>query len=408
MIVILGAGPSGLIAANYLKLQGVEFIIIDKTGHGFADNISKEFNFKLGQRTMFYTERMGSFLDEVSNFVFDPHDLSSSIGVYFKGELHRYPVQNNLSKLSISDKMKFYWSYFNRKNTDEKDYANWAYANYGKWFSDNVLLPHTNKTLKEDLYTIDAESYGKKVIKLALLKKPSNLAFSNPDRILEVLRKNVEKNIKQGEVSEINMQNKSMMIGDEDETSLYLYDKLVNTIPILKLMKLIGNHSDVIEVATRSLQYNNMFASVFIMPTSMVNIDKNIVYFPEREFAFSKVNIDRRNGITVIVCESSFRRNDEDKFSCSAYREKFLERIEYDLKKSGLISSDMFVSMQRDYKIISPCYIITDKDYKASNSFLQAHLEHNKIYNLGRFAQWCPWMRVEHALERIDTIYDGL
>ncbi len=140
----------------------------------------------------------------------------------------------------------------------------------------------------------------------------------------------------------------------------------------------------------------------------MINTDKKILYFPERKYLFSKINIDRKNGYTVVTCESSFRRNDNDKFECQVYREKYMNKIEYDLKDSGIVSKHLMTTYHKDHRIISPAYIITDSDYKVSNDFIQSHCEHYGIYNIGRFSEWKPNLRLEHSFKRIEDLVTKL
>ena len=412
-VIILGLGPSGLIAANYLKLNDIDFKIITNSENGFSRVSSNEFHFHLGQRTLFYDKDLHKFLSLIEEItsarilggIEDLVNISEEISVFFNGKHHKYPLQNNLGSMPISDRMKFYWSYFNRKPTKDTDYYSWAISNYGKWFAKNVLIPHTWKTIKEDLSQINAKDYGKKVEKLKLVGNKDILAFRYQESIFQELYNNVKEHITLGNVDKVNYgKNKQLWLEDEDEP--YEYDILLNTISISKFLPLLGDMEEVVEVSYHSLSYNNMFVAVFVVPTDIIGIDKKIVYFPEKQYTFSKVNIQNHNRYSTIVCECSFRRNDNDKFQCKAYREKYIEQIEYELKKTGLISKDLFVSSHRDYKIVSPCYIITDKDYNISNSFIQSFCEHNQIYNIGRFAQWKPWMRVEHSLHRIKDLFD--
>lgn len=411
MIYILGGGLSGLIVANYfLKVRKItDFKIITLDDHGFAFNRTKDFDFKLAQRTMFFDDKFSHFLNDVIIFnglETDFEDLSDNISVYFKGKLHKYPIQNNLGELDWKDKLAFYWDYFNRKKSKYNDYLHWAISNYGQWMAENILIPHTWKTLKDDLTRINSDYYGKKVIKLNLLRKKKQLCFKYPDNIINMLRDNVKDYIIKGKVTDIKFDPNLIYIDNVVNEPLS-WKTIVNTIPLPKFMDVFDFKDDeIMEVAQLSLQWNNMFLGVFIVPSKMVNTFKKIIYFPEPDFMFSKIEIDRKNGYTVICCECSFRRNDEDKFKCKPYLQEYLNKIENDLIKAKIINSSIISTYYKDYRIISPAYIIPDSDYKQCNDFIQAWMNHRKIYNIGRFAEWLPWMRIEHSYENCDKLFN--
>ena len=87
-----------------------------------------------------------------------------------------------------------------------------------------------------------------------------------------------------------------------------------------------------------------------------------------------------------------------------AYLNKIYEIVEDNLKKSGLIVNNDFISYFKTSHLIQPAYIICDKDYECNNIFIQHYLEHNKIYNIGRFSEWKPNLRVEDTILRITKL----
>ena len=405
MIYILGSGPNGLIAANWVKnYLADKFVIIASNGNGFQHKSSDTFKFKLGQRTLFYTKDMADFFSEV-DICWDRVELTKSNGVYYNGNMYDYPMQNNLSNLSLSDKLKFYWSYFNKKETKEADYIHWAISNYGKWFANHILIPHTWKTMKEDLYQVDSQLYGKKVEKLNLFKKSEICSMESADDIMMQLLGKVCDSVIKGTVSHIDVKNKTISFKEEMPRIEYnVSDTIINTISLNKFGECIDKN-DILDIAFRSLHSNAMFLGVFVVPKDMVKCGYKIIYFPERSFIFSKVNITNNNKYAIITCECSIRNNELNNFESIPYREKYLERIEYDLRRCQFLDDTLFSSYHRDYSIINPAYIIPDKDYKLYNSFIHSYLEDNGIFCLGRFAEWVPWKRVEHSLDRMKQIF---
>ena len=71
------------------------------------------------------------------------------------------------------------------------------------------------------------------------------------------------------------------------------------------------------------------------------------------------------------------------------------------MKKCGVLEENLFTTFAVYDHLIKPAYIICDEDYDMYNSIIQTFLEHHNIFNIGRFAQWKPHMRVEHSLRRV-------
>lgn len=413
MIVIIGSGPSGLIAGNYLKSIGKEFKIISSGNGGFHPISVNGMNFTLGQRTMFYSDLFYDFLGTSRADKVETQELTDLISVNYKGILHSYPIQNNLKGFSLGDRMKIWLSYLfrDKKLAENGNYSDWVTGNYGKWLADNVILPHTDKTMKEDLYTIRSDNYGKKVVGMSLWGKANAVReITNPQEVFEHLKDRIKDDIVDGTVSEVDEIN-GFVRYDPPKSDNYAgfvdvkFDRLINTVALPKFLNLLSGKPAVVDIARLSLRWNNMFIGVMVVPTSFVRTDKKIVYFPERNYIFSKVYFQCMNGYTIITCEHSFRRNDSDLYFSSLYQGKILERMEDDLKKSRLVTGATFLSYEKFSHSISPAYIVCDEEYAANNSFLQGYLEHYNIFSVGRFSEWKPNLRVEHSVERMSELH---
>lgn len=410
-IIILGAGPSGLIVGNYLKKQGYDFKIISSGNHGFIPIDFNGVKCSLGQRTLFANEDLYNFfVDTVADPILQIKDLNNEIGVLYNNCIYDYPIQNNLESFKLFDKWKILWSYFlrNRKLSYSNIYADWVRGNYGNWLSDNIILPHTYKTLKEDLFTIYSSYYGKKVIKFSKQEKFIR-KFEQPQLIMECLFNNIKENVIEEKIDVVHLNKKWVGEGKEDKE--WGYDILINTIALPKFLNLIyiDNHQydDMITVARDTLRWNNMLIVALLVPTYFITTNRSIVYFPERQYLFSKVYLQKVNGntVTVVTCEISYRENDK-RIKNEAYLNKIYENVESDLKKSGLIADSEFISYSKTSHLIQPAYIICDKDYECNNIFIQQYLNQHRVYNVGRFSEWKPNLRVEDSAIRIKKLFE--
>jgi protoporphyrinogen oxidase len=415
-IVILGAGPSGLVVSNYLRHKGIPFKIISANNHGFLPVELNGIKFTLGQRTLFHNEDLYTFLmDTIKEENIEPAEMTNTVGIYYKNNIHSYPIQNNLENFSIWNRLKIEFSYYLRKRKlhDSEIYAEWVRGNYGNWLADNVILPHTYKTLKEDLFTIYAKFYGKKVIKLERSKnKEPVIEIINQQHIMDLLYKNIEEQHIKQLIDLIHLDKKWLGVAAESEETNeqeYDFNILINTIALPKFLQLLHTthkgYEEIISVCRDTMRWNNMLVIALLVPTSFVNTDREIVYFPERDYIFSKLYFQRHNGYAVITCELSFREGDK-RVQNKAFLNKVYEIVENDLKKSGLITDNTFISYFKTSRLISPAYILCDKEYECNNIFIQKYLEHYGIYNVGRFAEWKPNLRVEDAVRRIRKLYD--
>ncbi len=400
MNVIIGSGPSGIILGNLFNKDHQSFQILTKKGAGNFDQVEMEgIKYTVGQRTMFYSREMVRFFS-ILGIEFQIKELTHLIGVYYKDKVYPYPIQNNLSKMGMLEKGKLMWSYWNRnkKLAKSDNYADYIVGNYGEYLAKNVILPHTWKTIKEDLWSISSASYGKKVIPMKLFGAKNNeQSFDDPFDILNQLRSTIQDFVCEKEIKEIDMDNKIIRFIDDDKIN---YDHIINTIPLPKLSSLIKDKSDILDLAFKSLRYNNMLVYSMVVPSTFIKYPFDILYFPERDYVFSKVNITRGNGQSIISVEISFRKNEEDLYSSKIFIAKLKEHIEYDLKKCGLLEKNIFTILKDYVHIISPAYIICDSDYAMYRDIIGTSLEHKRIYGVGRFAQWLPHMRIEHSLER--------
>jgi protoporphyrinogen oxidase len=399
MIVIIGSGPSGIIVGNLLKKDDQDFILLTKGSGNFGTVDMEGIKYTVGQRTMFYADNMAK-LFSILGFEYQVKELTHLIGVFYKGKVYPYPIQNNLSKMCVMDKVKLVWSYLNRnkKLAESENYADYIVGNYGEYLAKNIILPHTWKTIKEDLWSIKSGSYGKKVIPMKFFgDKNIEKAFDDSSDIIEQMKSNISGYINEENVLEIDMVRCNVVT---ESNKIIKYDHLINTIALPKLAGLIKDKGDILDLAFKSLHYNNMLVYAMLVPSTFIKYPYDIMYFPERDYIFSKVNITRGNGHSVVSVEISFRKNEEGLYHSKIFIDKLKEHIEYDLKKCGLLEPNIFTTLKDFIHVISPAYIICDDEYSMYRDIITTTLEHNHIYGVGRFSQWLPHMRVEHSLDR--------
>ena len=407
--IIIGGGPSGLIMGAFLRYKNSckDYKIFNKDNHNFKDEELYGIKFSKGQRTLFDDGWIKFFAEHILGVPpMGVVDLSHLMSIRFKGRFYSYPIQF-AKDLPLMMKLRMYWDYIwrDKKLLKNNNYANYVEGTYGKFLARNIILPHTWKTMKEDLWMVDPTGYGKKVIPLKLFgkNKPVNKILDDDAKsFFQYLRSLSENYIFNRAVQEIRIQNKTIIA----DNTPHNYDRLFSTMPLPFMLDLINDKPPIVDAAHKSLCYNDMLAVTLIVPINFIKVNKEIIYFPERDFIFSKVNIVRNDKYAAITSEISFRMNERKKLECSAFIEKIYNRVENDLKHSDIIPHNLFTSMEYRNYTISPAYIICDHETEMYNNIIQSWLEQNDIFTIGRFAQWKPEMRIEHSIMRAKQLME--
>ena len=119
MIIILGAGISGISAGYHLNLNGRKAVIYEKNDSwgGLCDNFNVgKFKFDNAIHLSFTDNKdVKDLFSKSTNFFTYKPDVTS----YYKGTWLKHPSQNNLFPLPIEEKIKIIKSFINRKKNIE-------------------------------------------------------------------------------------------------------------------------------------------------------------------------------------------------------------------------------------------------------------------------------------------------
>jgi len=404
MIVILGAGISGISAGYHLNLKGRKAVIYEKNNSwgGLCDNFNVgKFKFDNAIHLSFtdniYVKNL--FSKSTSFFTYKP-----KIASYYKGIWLKHPAQNNLFPLPIEEKVKIIKSFINRgKNTKKtiKDYEGWLRYQYGDYFAENFPMKYSKKYwtidskklticwIKNRMYkpTID------EVLKGSMTGNTPNSYYANRMRypkkggyksFLSFMAKKCDIKLNK-KTTLIDIKKKKVFFEDGSQTS---YSHLISSIPLPELVNIIKNVPNEIIKAAQNLSWTSM--ALVSLGFNRPNVPKNLWFYiydedflPSRAYSPSvKSPYNVPNGCSSLQFEIYFSKHKKMDMT----KEDLINHV---IKKSveiGLFKEEDVII--QDCKIIDYANVIFDHDFKKNREKIHKYLDSVRISYMGRFGEW--------------------
>lgn len=403
MIVILGAGISGISASYHLNKKGIENIVFEKDSDwgGLCGNFTIDgFRFDKAIHLSFTEDEYVKKLFAKSCDYITHKPMAYN---YYKGSWLKHPAQNNLLPLSLDEKIEIISDFAENNNKKEniENYEEWLKSQYGNYFSDNFPIPYTRKywTLEaKDLSTtwVGDRMYRpniKEVLKGAFEKNTPNTYYAKEMRypkvggyksFLEFMRKdcNIELN---KEVIAINSLEKIVSFKDG---STQKYDELISSIPLPNYVNLIKNMPNEVKQACERLKFTSI---------ALVSIGLNKPDVPEYLWFYIY-----DEDILASRCYSpSIKSRDNTPDNCSSYqfeiyfsKDKPLalnndELIEHIMEKSEEMKifkcDDVVVE---DCRVLEYGNVIFYHGMEDDRKVVLDYLNSLNIKTIGRFGKW--------------------
>ncbi|WP_392564223.1 FAD-dependent oxidoreductase [Orbus wheelerorum] len=270
-VIILGGGIAGISAGYHLKKRCINNIIFEKDPDwgGLCGNFTID----------------GFRFDRFVHFSFAPDEsdqrlFAGNIGMYehtpfpsnyYRGYWLRHPAQNNLAPLTVDEKVKIIADFVTRPQKDVSEinnYDEWLRVQYGNYFAENFPFAYTRKywglEAKEletkwvgiRMYTPDikqvlAGSFQTQEECFYFAKKmfyPKKGGFKS---ILNDCREGLDIRLNK-KVIEINPSSKTIKFSDD---TIAEYDRLISTLPLPEIIKMLPNVTENVLKAARDLRY---------------------------------------------------------------------------------------------------------------------------------------------------------
>lgn len=417
VIVIIGAGPTGLGAAHRLHELGVsEYLLVERAAGpgGLASSYvdAHGFTWDVGGHVQFSHYRYyDDVLDRAVTCGWLEHDRHAS--VWIKGGWVPYPFQNNIHRLPAADRdaaLRDLDAISRRPAPGPaRHFGEWIEQRFGRTLADLFFIPYNRKVWGYRLETLDTGWMGERVapvdverVRRTIRDNHDDVSWGPNNRFRFPLRggtgaiwTHVAAQLPPHamrwncEISSIDTRRRQIGTRDGDTIA---YDHLISTMPLDELCAMADGISDDARTAARSLIHSAVHIFGIGLhgdqPESLR--DRCWMYFPERHSPYYRVTVftkysphnapsgDGLWSLMAEVCESPEKPVDAST----------LERWTLDaLRADGLIGKGTTV-VSVWHRKEAHGYPTPFLGRDAVLDRLLPRLEARHIYSRGRFGAW--------------------
>jgi len=342
--------------------------------------------------------------------------------IYLQGRYVNYPFQTNLYGLpprTVKECVLGYIeAYYSDKNPPE-NFEDWIYQSFGKGIAKYFMLPYNEKiwtvppcdmttdwffnenvVVTGDLDQVIEGALGRKVNRDVIRWYPKEGGImSLPKSYLSHI-KNLNLNRK---ATEINLSEKKITFNGNTSVR---YNKLINTIPLPDLIKIMTDAPVEIKRAANELKFNSVLCVNMGVDRSNIS-DKHWIYFPEKEFIFSRVcfpmNISKhmvpesKSSLSAIITYSENKPLTE----CD-----IKNRVIKDLIHANILNKTDKILVCETFDI-KYGFNIYDSERKDNVEKIVEFLEDNDIHSIGRYGRW-EYSGIEHSILESNALANKL
>jgi protoporphyrinogen oxidase len=406
-IGILGGGISGIALAAQL---GAHVDVLEKSSRigGLCGTIVEDgFTFDAaGPHIMFSKNK------EVLNLMIEVldgnvHQNRRENRIFFKGNLVKYPFENDLAALPKQDNFECIYGYIVNPRAGEtpQNLAQWSYATFGAGISEKYFIPYNRKIWNYDPEKIGLEFVSripkppmedvlKSSIGIATEGYLHQLYYSYPsvggfESIVHGFEKRVKGAIRTNwavaSLEKVASGWRVVSSNGEERT----YDVLVSTLPIHELLKLWKDAPAKAHETAAKLRYNSL-VNVMIGCNSDPGHNYTALYVPDPEIAFHRLSFPKAFGEKCVPPGGSsimaeITTNEGDGI-WEMSDEALLERVIGEVEKIGFVDRDSIV-YKRVVRFLYG-YPVYDLDYRRNVTEMREAVAATGLHLLGRFAQF--------------------
>lgn len=396
--LVLGGGISGL-SFSHFKSEG--YMVLEKESElgGYCRTIYQD-GYIWDYAGHFFHFRNPDIKSLFEKLI-DKNDMVESMkttNIFIDNGYIDFPFQKNIHQLA---KDKFidciHDLIVTEKGEDfqkEDSFLNMLYSRFGKSITEYFLKPYNEKLYAIDLNELDADAMGRffpyadvqDIVKNFKNKKNEsyNDTFLYPKSGAKAFVNAIAKTLDQNrikleeEVLSIDLISKTVTTNK----SIYAYDKLINTLPLPKLIKLCGweDKSDYSSLTSNKVLVQNLG---FDKPE--LNKEKySWTYISDEKINFYRIgyysNILNENRLSMYV-EIGFKSQD------IVDVDKELTSTISNLKNMGVIDNTHNLVSHKSL-IMDPAYVHISKRSENTKKYYLEELAKNDIFSIGRYGLW--------------------
>lgn len=424
-LVILGAGISGLSAGYTLSQAGEPHQIFEAGSRagGLMDNFTIDgFRFDNAVHLSFATEPdVRKIFDQTDYLIHPPKSECYDDGTWLP-----HPIQNNTFRLPAEDRAELITSFINRPSIEINNYRDWLIFQYGNYIAERWPLRYTKK-----YWTISAEDMGidwighrmrradlSEILLGALSEKRPDYYYAKEMRypkkggyraFLNPLLKTETVNIGHRAVK-IDIYKRVVTFSNN---RIVQYDKLISTIPLPELIKILVNVPLSVRTAADSL-FSTEIDLISIGFSKKINIPSmwfyiyNEAIFASRAYAPHLKSSDNVPvGCSALQFEIYSSKRNNQAYSPEEMKENTIRAVE----RLGIAKSSDICMLH--HKHIPYGNVVFDLGMEGRRKIVLDWLSEIGIYTAGRFGEWdylwsnqsfMSGMQAAHRALRLDTI----
>ncbi|MCW4043966.1 MAG: FAD-dependent oxidoreductase [Candidatus Bathyarchaeota archaeon] len=411
---ILGGGLTGLTLGYLMKQQGRDFEILEKEPEcgGLMRTLEHQgFTFDYCGSHIIFSKNT-----EVLNFMLDLLQQNKARNrrdtkILYKGRLLKYPFENGLADLPKEENFECLYYFIQNLIKKEKgeikkptNLKEWFSYMFGKAIAEKYLMPYNEKIWKHPPEQMSLEWVERvpnppmeDVIKSALGISTEGylhqLHFYYP-RIggIQALIKAIENKIGQSNimrdfgVTKIRNIDGKWVVSNGKQVRVY--ERIISTIPIQRLVKALNAPKKVKEAAS-NLKYNSLI-TVMIGLKRKTDTNLSWLYIPDREILTHRTSYPSNYspnvapaGMSALMAEITCKFKDE---TWRKRDDEIADRVVTDLQKLKIINAHdvLFTLVKRaEY-----AYVISDLDYAKNLKKISEHFSQLGIGLVGRFSEF--------------------
>ncbi len=393
--LIIGAGISGLAAANFLNSD--DFLILEKDDEigGWCKTITKEgfvwdysghfFHFRHPEIEQYLRDRMPD--EDILTVTRDSRIL------YGEGFVD-FPFQKNIHQLPKEEFIECLYDLYFREDAAEEaapdSFKGMLYEKFGRGIAEKFLVPYNAKLYACDLEELDREAMGRFFPHADLGdiirnmrhadNRSYNSTFTYPTggaiKYIEALAHDVpDERIALGEaLTSIDL---SARVATTSAGRQIQYDHLISSAPFDRLLQMTGLKHD-----PSVFSYNKVL--VFNLGFDRKGLEgAHWVYFPERKYRFYRVgfydNIMNTDRMSLYV-EIGYPADGVP--DVEAERARVLD----DLGEAGLVDGHELVAHHS--VVLDPAYVHITQASRQAFEDLSATLKLGGVHSIGRYGGW--------------------